>query len=132
MKMNTNINIERNIKNPSYLSFLGGFVEGSGSIVEKSGSPDIYVYTIKGYKQIIKFVLPFLEKYVQPFSCKNTEFNIFKEIVILSSEGKQRNKEDLIYLVKLAYTLEGKGKNRKRDLSDILQIIEDKHSYFKK
>jgi len=178
--MNTNKNMERNIKNPSYLSFLGGFVEGegsnsvsvtihkdfkfgvniqpvfnvsqhkngldilysfkelfegSGSIVKKSGSPDIWVgkaYSIKGYKQIIKYVLPFLEYYVQPFSCKQKEFNIFKEIVILSSEGKQRNKEDLIYLVKLAYTLEGKGKNRKRNLSDILQIIEDKYSYFNK
>jgi len=120
----------RNINNPSYLWFLGGFVEGegsnsvsvtihknfkfginiqpvfnvsqhknglnilysfkelfegAGSVVEKSGSPDIFVYTIKGYKQIIKYVLPFLENYVQPFSCKKEEFNIFKEIVILSS-----------------------------------------------
>nr|ARI44246.1 hypothetical protein [Lentinula edodes] len=42
----------------------------SGSVVEKSGSPDIFVYTLKGYKQIIQHVLPFLETYVQPFSCK--------------------------------------------------------------
>lgn len=99
-------------------------------VVEKSGSPDIFVYTLKGYKQIIKYVLPFLESYVQPFSCKKEEFNIFKEIVILSSEGKQRHKDDLIYLVKLAYNLQGKGKTRKRELSEILQIIEDKDSYF--
>ena len=166
---------ERNIKNPSYLWFLGGFVEGegsnsvsitihkdfkfgvniqpvfnvsqhknglnilysfkelfegAGSVVEKSGSPDIFVYTLKGYKQIIKYVLPFLESYVQPFSCKKEEFNIFKEIVVLSSEGKQRNKDDLIYLVKLAYNLQGKGKTRKRELSEVLQIIEDKNHYF--
>jgi hypothetical protein len=165
----------RNINNPSYLWFLGGFVEGegsnsvsvtihknfkfginiqpvfnvsqhknglnilysfkelfegAGSVVEKSGSPDIFVYTIKGYKQIIKYVLPFLEDYVQPFSCKKEEFNIFKEIVILSSEGKQRHKDDLISLVKLAYTLQGKGKTRKRELSEILQIIADKDAYF--
>ncbi len=94
----------RNIKNPSYLFFLGGFVEGegsnsvsvtihknfkfgvniqpvfnvsqhkngldilysfkelfgnSGSVVEKSGSPDIYVYTLKGYKQIINMLFLF-------------------------------------------------------------------------
>ena len=47
--------------------------EDAGSVVEKSGSPDIFVYTIKGYKQIIKYVLPFLENYVQPFSCKKEE-----------------------------------------------------------
>jgi hypothetical protein len=144
----------RDIKDPSYLYFLGGFVEGegsnsvsvsihkdfkygvniqpvfnvsqhkngldilysykelfgdAGSVVEKSAgfaSPDIFVYTIKGYKQIIKYVLPFLENYVQPFSCK-------KE-VILSSEGKQKYKDDLIDMVKLAYTFQGKGKTRKR------------------
>jgi hypothetical protein len=104
--------------------------EDAGSLVEKSGSPDVYVYTLKGYKQIIQYVIPFLETYVQPFSCKKDEFHIFKEIVILSSEGKQRNKEDLISLVKLAYTLEGKGKTRKRDLSEILEIIENKNFYF--
>src|SRR5258705_3298678 len=149
----------RNINNPSYLWFLGGFVEGegsnsvsvtihknfkfsiniqpvfnvsqhkngenilysftelsegAGSVVDKSGSPDIFAYTIKGYIQIIKSILPFLDNYVQPFSCKKEEFKIFKEIVILSSEGKQRHKEELFYLVKLAYTLQGKGKTRKR------------------
>lgn len=167
----------KDIKNPSYLWFLGGFVEGegsnsvsvtihkdfkfgvniqpvfnvsqhknglnilnsfkelfegAGSVVEKSGSPDIFVYTLKGYKQIIKYVIPFLETYVQPFSCKKEEFDIFKEIVILSSLGYQRDKNNLIYLVKLAYNLQGKGKTRKRELSEILKIIEDKDSYFLK
>jgi len=165
----------RDIKDPSYLYFLGGFVEGegsnsvsvtihknfkygvniqpvfnvsqhkngldilysykelfgdAGSVVEKSGSTDIYVYTLKGYKQIIKYVIPFLEIYVQPFSCKKEEFSIFKKIVILSSEGKQKYKDDLIDMVKLAYIFQGKGKTRKRELSEILKIIEDKDSYF--
>ena len=169
-------NLNKNIKEPNYLFFLGGFVEGEGSnsisisvgrnfkygvnlqpvfnvsqhkngldilysfkelfncgsVVEKSGSPDIYVYTLKGYKQIIKHVLPFLETYVQIFSCKKEEYSIFKEIVIQSSEGKQQNKDTLIEMVKLSYKFQGKGKNRKRDLSEILQIIEDKTAYFNK
>ena len=33
-------------------------------------------------------------------------------------------------MVKLAYTLQGKGKNRKRELSEILKIIENKTEYF--
>jgi len=166
----------RDIKNPSILYFLGGFVEGegsnsvsitvnksfkyginiqpvfnvsqhknglnilnsfkelfdnAGSVVEKSGSPDIYVYTLKGYKQIIKYVIPFLEVYVQPFSCKKKEYNIFKEIVIQSSIGKQKNKNTLIEMVKLSYKLQGKGKTRKRELNEIFEIIEDKTLYFK-
>lgn len=168
--------LNRNIKNTNYLYFLGGFVEGegsmsvsvtihkdfkygvniqpifnvtqhknglnilnsykelfnAGSIVQKSGSPDIYVYTLKGYKQIIKLILPFLETYLCPFSCKMEEYSIFKEVVMQSSEGKQRNKETLIELVKLSYQLTGKGKTRKRELSEILEIIEDKHTYFNK
>jgi hypothetical protein len=166
----------RNINNPSYLWFLGGFVEGegsnsvsivvnksfkygvniqpvfnvsqhkngldilysfkelfnnAGSVVEKSGSPDVYVYTLKGYKQIIKYVIPFLEVYVQPFSCKKEEYNLFKEIVIRSSMGKQKDKDSLIDMVKLSYKIEGKGKNRKRELNEILEIIENKTLYFK-
>jgi len=64
------------------------------------------------------------------FLVKKTEIFIFKEIVLQSSEGKQTNKETLIEMVKLSYKLQGKGKNRKRDLSEILQIIEDKTTYF--
>ena len=168
--------LKRDINNINYLYFLGGFVEGegsmsvsvtihkdfkygvniqpifnvtqhknglnilnsykelfnAGSIVQKSGSPDIYAYTLKGYKQIIKLVLPFLETYLCPFSCKMEEYNIFKEVVLQSSEGKQKNKESLIELVKLSYKLTGKGKTRKRELSEILEIIEDKHAYFNK
>jgi hypothetical protein len=60
------------------------------------------------------------------------EYSIFKEVVMQSSEGKQRNKETLIELVKLSYQLTGKGKTRKRELSEILEIIEDKHTYFNK
>lgn len=156
--MKTKKMIKRDIKNINYLYFLGGFVEGEGSmsvsitihkefkygvniqpvfnvtqhkkgleilnsfkelfvegsVVQKSGSPDIFVYTLKGYKKIIKEVLPFVETYVFPFSCKIEEYSIFKQIVLQSSEGKQKDKETLIELVKLAYTLEGKGKTRKR------------------
>ena len=163
-----------NIKNTSYLYFLGGFVEGEGSnsvsisinsnfkygvniqpifnvtqhisglnilnsfkelfkcgsIVHKSGSNDVLVYTIKGYKQILEYVIPFLEIYVQPFSCKQKEYLIFKQICILSSEGKQKDKESLIEMVKLAYTFQGKGKGRKRELHEILEIIDNKAYYF--
>src|ERR1700730_3470653 len=163
-----------NIKNPNYLYFLGGFVEGEGSnsvsisvnknfkygvnlqpvfnvsqhekclkilysfkelfrvgsVVEKSGSPHVWVYTLKGYKQIIEHVIPFLEKYVQPFSCKKEEFNLFLTLVLKSASGHQKNKDTLIEMVKLAYTLQGKGKVRKRTLDEVLEIIKDKTTYF--
>jgi LAGLIDADG endonuclease len=86
------------------LDILSSFKElfEAGSIVSKSGSPDIYVYTLKGYKQIIKSVLPFFDTYICPFSCKKEKYYIFKQVVLESSEGKQRNKDTLIDLVKLS------------------------------
>ena len=168
--------MQKDIKNSSYLYFLGEFVEGEGSnsvsitihkdfkyginiqpvfnvsqhkngldllnsfkelfncgsVVKKSGSTDIYVYTLKGYKQIIEHVIPFLDTYVQPYSCKKEEYLVFKQICLASSEGKQKDKESLIEMVKLAYTLQGKGKGRKRELFEILQIIENKTEFFNK
>jgi len=114
------------------LRILNSFKElfGTGSLVTKSGSPDIWVYTLKGYKQIIEHVIPFLETYVQPFSCKKTEYSVFFQLVQNSAAGHQKDKDTLIEMVKLAYTLEGKGKNRKRPLEEILEIINDKETYF--
>jgi hypothetical protein len=105
---------------------------GVGSIVQKSGAPHVLVYTVKGYKHIIKHVIPFLETYVQPYSCKKQEYQLFKQLVLMSEAGGQKNKETLIEMVKIAYTLIGKGKGRKRTLSEVLAIINDKESYFNK
>nr|YP_010879611.1 hypothetical protein QU375_mgr02 [Heterobasidion parviporum]WHL55381.1 hypothetical protein [Heterobasidion parviporum] len=105
---------------------------GVGSILRKSGSPHIWVYTIKGYKHIIKHIIPFLETYVQPYSCKTDEYKLFKQLVLMSAEGNQKNKETLIEMVKIAYTLIGKGKGRKRTLDQVLEIINDKQAYFNK
>ena len=112
------------------INILHSFKElfGAGSVVQKSGSEDVWVYTIKGYKHIIKLVLPFLETYVQPFSCKKNEYDIFKKLVLDSAAGHQKQKDTLIEMVKLAYTLtgKGKGKGRKRTLAEVLEIINDK------
>ena len=116
------------------LSILYSYKElfNSGSIVEKSGSPHIFVYTVKGYKQIIEHIIPFLEIYVQPYSCKKEEYNLFKQIVYMSAAGDQKNKETLMKMVELSYTLVGKGKGRKRTLNEVLEIINNKEAYFKK
>ena len=105
---------------------------GVGSVVQKSGAPHVWVYTVKGYKHIIKHVMPFLETYVQPYSCKKQEYQLFKQLVLMSEAGGQKNKETLIEMVKIAYTLIGKGKGRKRTLSEVLEIINDKEAYLKK
>ena len=67
---------------------------------------------------------------------EKNEFELFnfKKIVKLSAEGGQSNKNTLIEMVKLIYEFEkfklGKGKTRKRNLKEILEIISDKNKYF--
>jgi len=38
---------------------------------------------------MISLIIPFLEKYVQPFSCEQNEYNIFKEICFSSTNPAQ-------------------------------------------
>jgi len=94
---------------------------GAGSVVLKSGSEDIYVYTIKGISIMIEKIIPFLVTYVQPFSGKKNEFELFEKFVQMSANGGQGNKNTLIEMVKLIYEFDknkiGKGKTRKRDLN---------------
>jgi hypothetical protein len=73
---------------------------GSGSLVKKSGTTNIWVYTIKGYKNMNSLIIPFLEKYVQPFSCKTEEFKIFKNVCLKLELGHQKSQNTLIELVK--------------------------------
>ena len=75
---------------------------------------------------MITLIIPFLEKYVQPYSCKKKEYQIFKEICFKSEAGGQRSKKSLIEMVKLAYTYKGKGKERMRTLEEVIKIIEKK------
>jgi hypothetical protein len=54
----------------------------------------------------------------------------------MSAEGGQSDKNTLIEMVRLIYEFDknkiGKGKTRKRNLKEILEIIKDKNKYFEK
>lgn len=107
---------------------------GAGYVAQKSGSEDVYVYAVKGIRIMSEKVIPFLIKYVQPFSGKKNEFELFTKIVQMSAGGGQSNKNSLIEMIRLIYDFDknkiGKGKTRKRDLNEILEIITDKNKYF--
>lgn len=104
----------------------------SGYLVKKSGSDLVWVYTLKGYKNMIEKVIPFVDTYVSPFSCKRHEYDVFKEISLRLNSQEHLTQEGLIKLVELAYTYQGKGKFRKRTLNEIVEIIKDKDSFFLK
>jgi hypothetical protein len=76
---------------------------GSGYLVKKSGSDLVWVYTLKGYKNMIEKVIPFVDTYVSPFSCKRHEYEVFKEISLRLNSQEHLTQEGLIKLVELAY-----------------------------
>lgn len=102
----------------------------SGSVHKKSGSLYVKVYSIKGIYNIKTFVLPFYEKYVIPYSSKY-KYDIFKDYshiinILYDNRNRSMDKDLFIDLVKRTYKInpEGKGKQRKRDLHEVIDMIE--------
>lgn len=102
---------------------------GLGNLKEKSGSNQVWVYSIKGIKNIKELVLPYYEEYVVPFSSKHKSdvFNRFKSIINLlyTNHGQGLDKEQLMELIRLIYLMnpDSKGKSRKRDIQEVIDII---------
>nr|AMX22311.1 LAGLIDADG endonuclease [Cryphonectria parasitica] len=102
-----------------------------GTVTKKSGSDNVLVYSLKGTKNLKNYVLPFFAKYVAVYSSKYKSeiFDTFNYVINKLDENhrKATSKEDLIELIKLVYTYnpEGKGKQRKRTLEEILDYIND-------
>lgn len=77
-------------------------------------------------------MLPFFEEYVVKYSSKyrTSLFEDFRHIITRLDLNKKKTmqKEELIELVKLTSLLnpDGKGKQRKRTLEEILEIINTK------
>lgn len=75
-------------------------------------------------------MVPFFLDYIVPYSSKykKNEFNKFIYILEKLNNKSKLEKWEFVNIVKLIYDLnpEGKGKKRKRTLSEVLYIIEQK------
>jgi len=124
-------NVTQHVNGVSILNSFLKLFNDKGSLHLKSGAQNIWVYELKGTKNLITYVIPFFSNYVIPFSCKIVEYDNFKKIVLGLQNKEHLQKESLIELVKLAYSYSGKGNNRKRTLNEVLSVIQDKETYFK-
>jgi hypothetical protein len=122
-------NVTQHISGLNILKSYKDLFNGLGNLKEKSGSNQVWVYSLKGTKNIKELVLPYYEEYVVPFSSKHKAdvFNRFKTIidVLYENLGLGLSKEQLIELVHLIYLLnpDSKGKSRKRDIQEVIDII---------
>lgn len=122
------------LQHESGLAILNSFkvlLEGKGSVYKKSGSKDVWVYSLKGTQNLKTLGLPFFEKYVIPYSSKYKGEEKFSLIINELSYNKNKTftMEELVYLIELVYSYnpETKGKSRKRTLEDTLNIVKQKN-----
>lgn len=116
-------NVTQHISGVSILeSFLVLF--GAGNLHSKSGAPHVQVYDIKGYRNIINLVIPFYLEYVLCFGAKIPQFELASQICFMLQDGVHKDKDGLIKMVRLVYSVPGKGKWRKRTLEEVIAIIE--------
>jgi len=103
-----------------------------GQLHKKSGSDKVWVYSLKGIKNLNELIIPFFLSFVVPYSSKYCEKEFNKYLFILNKlkEKSKYEKNEFISIIKLIYNLnpQGKGKKRKRTLAEILSIIEEKNT----
>jgi hypothetical protein len=123
-------NVSQYINGIKILNSFKNIFNNKGQVNKKSGSPNVWVYSLKGTSNLINYLIPFYLKYVVIYSSKynNDEFNKFVTILNKLKEKSKYNKDEFIDIVKLIYALNpnGKGKTRKRTLSEVICIILEK------
>lgn len=120
---------------------LKAIFKDKGSVHKKSGSEDVWVYSLKGTQNLQTLVLPFFEKYVITYSSKFKGEVFDKFALIINKLNDNRNKtftsvpdtrwrgrgskEEIIGLIKLVYSYnpDTKGKSRKRTIQETLDIV---------
>lgn len=125
-------NVSQHLNGLNILESFKLLFNNKGQIHKKSGSKNVWVFTLKGINNLNDYIIPFFTQYVVNYSSKykNKEFNKFVFIIKKLKEKSKFDKEEFINLIKLVYNLNpvGKGKKRKRTLSEILFIIKEKNS----
>ena len=95
---------------------------GSGSIFPKPGNEDVLVLKITHRRVLHDVVVPFLRRYM-PYSARVADYEIFAKAVAMVNQGYQRSVEGIVELVRLAYTINGNGKNRRVPQAVVLDRI---------
>ena len=101
---------------------LAGAVFGTGRIYPKPGNPDVLVFAIDARRSLIERVIPFLDQY-SIFSSKLSDYGKFKKIVMALENKEHWTKEGMIRIIRLAYTMNLEGKQRKRDIQEVIDRI---------
>ncbi len=81
------------------------------------------VLVVRNHNDLTKKVIPFFEKF-PILSTKQKDFEIFSKIVKLIKKKEHLNKNGLIKILKLAFSMNESGRYRKLSLSEIINSLE--------
>ncbi|MBI2552128.1 LAGLIDADG family homing endonuclease [Candidatus Uhrbacteria bacterium] len=77
-----------------------------------------YVYVVRDRNDLLTKIIPFFRAHALCTE-KVKDFQIFAEVVRMMSDNQHRRKDGLMKIIKLAYTMNGAGRYRKRPLDEI-------------
>ena len=81
------------------------------------------VYVVRNLKDLLNKVIPFFKKY--PFiSNKQNDFEKFVQVVGFMDKGKHLEKDGLVKILKMAFSMNFRGKYRKLKLVELLSWLE--------
>jgi hypothetical protein len=95
---------------------------GSGRIRPKPGNPDVLVFSVISRKAIVASVAPFLAR-CMALSARCDDYATFIRIVDLLERGAHETAKGLTEIVRLAYTMNMHGKQRRVPEQVILDRI---------
>ncbi len=81
------------------------------------------VFVVRNRKDLLLKVIPFFERHPM-LSPKNEDFMKFSEIVKAMEKSKHLSKDGLTTLIRLAFSMNGNGKYRRFDISEIERGLE--------
>ncbi len=92
---------------------------GCGAVRRKSQTNPVLVYSVHSTLQLVERVIPFFEEY--PLRVKHDDFLKFATITRSVRNRSHHRPEVFSEIVKLAYEMNARGKQRKRLIGDILE-----------
>ena len=89
-----------------------------GSVRRKGPRSSVEVYVVHSTIQLVERITPFFEEY--ELRIKRDDFSKFADIVRTVRARRHHRPEEFDRIVRLAYSMNARGKQRKRPIEDIL------------
>ena len=80
----------------------------TGKIWKKPGTENVLVYGIKSRRSIVEKVVPFVEKYLLPYTSRKEQIEFFLNVLKMLEEKKHHTKEGILEIVDYIYSTERK------------------------